>query len=171
MYAQIHRTQHKNYSIKWAIFSVLALILLVSIDQAVKEYIVLHLKNQEFPLLGRLVYFTYAQNYGAAFSIFEGIRWLLIGLPIIMVIPCMFILFSQRIKSTLASISLLLISAGGIGNLIDRIFRVYVVDFINPKFVSFAIFNIADSFVVVGAILLCIHFFIREGQLHRSTNK
>jgi len=83
----------------------------------------------------------------------------------------MFILFSQRIKSTLASISLLLISAGGIGNLIDRIFRVYVVDFINPKFINFAIFNIADSFVVVGAILLCIYLFIREGKLHRSTNK
>ena len=72
----------------------------------------------------------------------------------------LYMLLSRRFKAyKLVTVSGILIVAGGVGNLIDRIFRGYVVDFISVTWIGFPIFNIADCCVVIGAVLLLIFFF------------
>lgn len=87
-------------------------------------------------------------------------RWLFIILTTLIMGFILFLLLSGRFKSyKLVTISGILIVAGGVGNLIDRFFRGYVVDFLYFKWIDFPIFNVADCCVVIGAILLLIFFF------------
>jgi signal peptidase II len=88
-----------------------------------------------------------------------GLRWVFLIVACLFVLATFyFVLFYKKIKiDTIALISLGLITGGAIGNIIDRLRLGYVVDFIYVKIINFAIFNIADSCVVVGAILLGIY--------------
>lgn len=137
------------------------LIILASIvlDQISKYLVVTKLKTiGSIPLIKDVFHLTYAENTGAAFSIFRGKQLFLI-LFTFLAISFIIGLLIKNVKtngSMLLSISLALIIGGAIGNIIDRIRLNYVVDFFDFRLINFAIFNVADSFVVVGAILLGI---------------
>ncbi len=133
---------------------------LVGIDQLTKWLAVLFLKGADPVSVIRGVFsFTYTENRGAAWSMFEGQQWLLIGVTSVMIVGLLAVLLSGRFrKHRLATFGGILVVAGGIGNLIDRIFRGYVVDFLQTDFMDFPIFNVADCFVVVGAVLLFVYF-------------
>ena len=76
-----------------------------------------------------------------------------------MIVGLLAVLLSGRFRRhRLATFGGILVVAGGIGNLIDRVFRGYVVDFLQTDFMDFPIFNVADCFVVVGAVLLFVYF-------------
>lgn len=139
------------------VYYILMIVGLVGADQAVKLYLISLNQNFDVPVLGNLLHFTYSTNRGAAFGIFEGKTIFLIVVVVLLVAGCLAVLFSRRLKGRLPNISLSLIAAGGIGNLIDRVFRGYVVDFIYVKIINFAIFNIADSCVTIGVVLMCIY--------------
>ena len=107
--------------------------------------------------------FTYVENRGAAFGILTGQRWILSAVSIIVVALCIYIIAARRLKTRAENISVALIAAGGAGNLIDRLTRGFVVDYIdiNALF-SYPMFNLADCCVVAGAILLVIAAFLSE---------
>jgi signal peptidase II len=151
---------------KYPLFAVIVYFLimaaLVAVDQAVKQLVVTKYKNSDLPLIGNYIRLYYTENTGAAFSIMQGKMMLLIIATSVMVAVCITLLITQKLEGKSANMALALISAGGLGNLIDRIFRGYVVDFIYPAFIRFAIFNIADSCVVAGALLLCLYLIIYE---------
>lgn len=140
----------------------LSLIFIVSIaaDQITKMWAVTNLKgNMSVNIIGNFLKFTYAENRGAAFSILQDKRIFFITVTFIMLTVVLYMLIYNKKITNLTKISLTLISGGAVGNLIDRIRVGYVIDFIDVRFgdfYDFPIFNIADSFVVVGTALLII---------------
>lgn len=133
--------------------------LLIIIDQ-VSKFLVLKyiLPIDTYPLIEGVFHLTYAENIGAAFSILQGKQVFLIATTIIFTSFLIFYLLKIKTRkdTLLFKISLSLIIGGAIGNLIDRIRLGYVIDFFDFRYINFAIFNTADSFVVVGTILLII---------------
>ena len=131
------------------------IILIVAFDQITKYFASLKLADGSVAkfILG-VVQFKYAENTGMAFSMLSGARWVFIALTVVVCVGVFYYLFSNRCKSLWLYWSLGVILSGGIGNLIDRIRFGYVVDFIEPTFVNFAIFNIADCAVTCGAVVL-----------------
>lgn len=137
---------------KLIIFSIIFLL----IDQISKGLINLYMNVNESIKLFNLLSLTYVHNTGAAFSMLEGARWLFIILGII-ALNVIFIFFIKDKKlNNLEIITYSLLLSGIMGNLIDRLLYGYVIDFIDVNILNFAIFNFADSFMVVGVILLMI---------------
>jgi signal peptidase II len=142
---------------------------LVAIDQAVKQFIAANFEGRDIPLLGDFMHICYVRNTGAAFSILEGRTVLLAVITAIMIIACIVLLIRGLPRGGVGKAALVLIAAGGIGNLIDRIARGYVVDYLYPKFINFAIFNIADCCVVIGAIIICVYLILNEKNAKSRT--
>lgn len=140
---------------------------LIALDQMSKLWVV---KNFQLfdtkPLINDIFHLTYVRNKGAAFSLLENQRWffIIVTLAAIGILSYFFIVFYKKEKYTLLKITMVLIFSGAVGNLIDRIRFSYVIDFFDFRAINFAIFNVADSFVVVGAILLgyCLLFINKE---------
>lgn len=131
------------------------IVLIIAFDQITKYFASLKLaEGSVAKFIPGVVQFKYAENTGMAFSMLSGARWVFIALTVVVCVGVFYYLFSNRCKSLWLYWSLGVILSGGIGNLIDRIRFGYVVDFIEPTFVNFAIFNIADCAVTCGAVVL-----------------
>ena len=129
--------------------------LIIVFDQVTKHFASLNLKDgRAVKFLPGIVQFRYAENTGMAFSMLSGARWIFIAITMVVCIGVLYYLFSNRCKSLWLYWSLGVIASGGIGNLIDRICYGFVVDFIEPTFMNFAVFNIADCAVTCGAVSL-----------------
>lgn len=103
-------------------------------------------------------YLTYVENRGAAFGIFQNQRWFFILCTVIITVVIIIALFKYKGHEFFSWTACTLIIAGGIGNLIDRIFVGYVTDYISISFFP-PIFNFADICVTVGTVCLAIHIF------------
>ena len=133
------------------------IVLIIAFDRVTKILCTVNLKGKPpVTFIPKVVQFNYAENTGMAFSLFSGARWLFIVLTVIVCAVALWYLFSNRCKNLWEYWSIGVIVAGGIGNLIDRALYSYVIDFIEPIFINFAIFNIADSAVTLGATSLVI---------------
>lgn len=132
----------------------------IIIDQITKLWAVNVLKTGgSIKILSDFLRFTYAENKGAAFSILQNQRVFFIIVTIVMLIVLAYIYFKTKNITKLSKLSIAMIAGGAIGNFIDRVRFGFVVDFIDVRFGSFynfPIFNIADSFVVCGTILMII---------------
>jgi signal peptidase II len=121
------------------------------------------LHGGSLPLIEGVFHFTYAENRGAAFSMLQGQKWLLIGVTgIICLVGLYFLFFSRRRLPVLPSIAIALALGGALGNLYDRIFLGYVIDMLDFCLINFAVFNVADSCVNVGVVLLAIWMIFFE---------
>lgn len=133
-------------------------VLIVALDQATKYIIE---KNIEFgssiPVIDNFFYISHWRNTGAAWGIFQNGRFFLI--PLTIVISAVMAYYLYKTDNNLLKLSISLILGGSIGNLIDRIWRTWVVDFLEFHFGSyrFPIFNVADTFVVIGTALLAYY--------------
>ncbi len=109
---------------------------------------------------------TYVQNQGAAFSVLSGRTVVLSVISVLFCIAVAVFWIKKKPSNTLLCTSLSLLFAGALGNGIDRIFRGYVVDYINLTFINFPVFNIADIGVTVGAALFILYiiFFDKEDK-------
>ena len=135
------------------------IIIFVFIDQLSKGIVNLFMNlNQSIDIIPNFFSLTYVRNTGAAFSILPGSRWLFVILSIVAlnIIYRYFIYDKELEKKEIIIYSLL--QAGIIGNLIDRVLFGYVIDFFDFNIFGFefAIFNIADIFIVISIILLII---------------
>ncbi len=151
--------------------SLAVILVLVGIDRLTKYAAITTVKvdgAKEF-LFG-LFQFRYVENTGAAFSSFSNSTKLLTVATLIIIVVCLILLLSKKLKPMFVNICLLLVLAGGIGNVIDRIAYGYVVDFIEPLFIDFAVFNFADCCITVGAFML-IAYEIYELFLERKKNR
>lgn len=148
----------------------IAVILLVSADQIIKVWAIDNLKGAEsmqFLKIGdtEILNLNYLENSGAIFGSFSGMRYMLIGVTAIMIIVCTVIMIKKHKDSKLLAWSLALVISGGIGNMIDRLFRGgKVVDYFEVRLFDFAIFNFADCCVVVGVVLLLIYVLFIDGR-------
>ena len=91
---------------------------------------------------------------------FSDQRWVFMTLSTVAIVAVMLYMFIMKPKSPLLRASLAMIVGGGIGNMIDRVLLGYVVDFLEFTFIKFPVFNVADSFVCIGAALLILYFVI-----------
>ena len=112
------------------------------------------------PIIKGVIHFTYVENRGAAFGMLKDHRWVFITISTIVIIGFLAYLFLGHADSRLMGVSLSLITAGGIGNMIDRLALGYVVDFIDFRLINFAVFNVADSCVCIGAGLLILYLIL-----------
>lgn len=142
-------------------------ILLIGMDQVTKILSMKYLANTNGKdIISGIFRLEYLENRGAAFGIFQGQRILLVFVTFLILtvlIYCYHKIPANR-RFTPLLLSLLLITAGAIGNMIDRISRNYVVDFLYFKLIDFPIFNVADCYVVIGAALfsLLILFYYED---------
>lgn len=137
------------------IWSPVMIVFIIAFDQLTKYFA----KSALYPdkakdFIKGFLEFRYAENTGVAFSMFSGGRWFFIALTTIVAIGMIIYMFTKAQKNLWLYWTLGVLAAGAIGNLIDRICLGYVIDFINPTFVNFAVFNIADCAVTLGAVSL-----------------
>ena len=112
---------------------------------------------------------NYESNPGAAFRILEGKQLFLILFTAVVIVVMLYLMLSKRVKKPTYIWSMSLIVAGGIGNLIDRVIRGEVVDFIDVRIINFAVFNIADICAVLGALGLLL--FVVADEIKEQKNK
>lgn len=133
--------------------------ILFLLDRAAKIWAGRDLVNRPggyMELIPGVVRLRYVENDGAAFSLFAGNSLLLIGLTGLIMLGILLYLLLVKKPDKLTWISLCIVLGGGLGNLYDRIVYGKVIDYIEPVFVRFAVFNLADVFVVCGAILAAV---------------
>lgn len=150
---------------------------ILAIDQLTKAYVAAEFALAESrTFIPGILDFTYVHNKGGAWGMMSGHTWLLISLTVIIMMVCLALLLTRGIKNKMFFWSVIFILSGGLGNLIDRIFRGgNVVDFLHLHFMpDFPVFNIADCAVVIGAGLLILNLLldiVRERRERHSVIK
>lgn len=134
----------------------LALIAVLTVIDRLTKYASVSTVKADGPkeFLFGLFNFTYVENTGAAFSLFSGKTEILSVITVIFLAVILFLLMKKSFSSKFLNACLILVFAGGLGNLIDRIAYGYVIDFIEPLFMDFAVFNFADCCITVGAFMI-----------------
>ncbi len=146
--------------------------LFLATDQLTKYIVTANMElGQTIGFIDGLLDFTYIHNDGGAWGMLGGNRWLLLALTAVMMIIILVLLIKNGKKSKLFFWASILIISGGLGNMIDRIFRGgEVIDFLHATFINFPIFNVADCAVVIGAGLLILYFVIDMIKDFREKN-
>ena len=143
------------------IVDLIAVFLLIALDQFTKALAVKHLQGKEsMVLIKDVLELTFLRNQGAAFGILQNQQkfFIMIAIMIIIVIAYVLIMLPLEKKYTILQIILVMIQAGAAGNMIDRFRNDSVVDFISFVIINFPIFNVADIYVTVATILFIILF-------------
>ena len=158
---------------KWfkRLLSLGAVVLGVLADCLTKLLAVSRLKGEDpVPFVGGVLRFSYVENRGAAWGMLENHRWVFMLFSAVAIVVIVIYLIRRDPPLSLF-LSLSLILSGGVGNMIDRTFRGYVVDFIEFYLFEFPVFNLADCFVVVGAGLLVIWLIADTARERKARNK
>ena len=135
-------------------------VLIVAADQFTKYLTVARIPlGTAIPAIPGLFQLTYVQNTGMAFSMLQGGRWFFLIATLAAFVIMGYALKKKWITHPTGLWALAAIAGGAVGNLIDRVRLGYVIDMIEVTFMKFAVFNVADCFVVCGAILLVIYAF------------
>jgi signal peptidase II len=148
------------------VFSLVLIAVLIFADQLIKIIVnscidiggvVEVIKFGDFKLFS----LEHVRNSGAAWSIMQGKTWFLVGVPLIVCGLGVYYMYRQRDKSRLQLVSLAMLVAGGIGNLIDRVRLHEVIDYIKFEPVKFPVFNFADS-CITCAVAVILLFYLKE---------
>ena len=129
--------------------------IILIIDQISKLLVI----NKNKTIIPNLLRFTYTENTGGAFGL--GTKYVILALSIIIIFSIIIFLIRQKNKITNFTPYILILS-GSIGNLIDRVFRGHVIDFIDVNIFNFPNFNIADISIVFGIIYLIFLIIIKK---------
>jgi signal peptidase II len=143
----------------------------ILLDQLVKQAVTAHFAadGAGFAFIPGIINITYTENTGAAFSILQGQREVLIVFTALMIAALIVYIFIKRKSEAPVTLTgLAFVAGGGLGNLIDRVRLGYVVDYIEFGPFSFPIFNIADVLVCTGCGLLLLYFALTEMRVRRG---
>ena len=149
----------------------------VVIDQITKLLVVANLAlGESVDVIPGVFRFTYVQNKGAAFGMLSEHRWVFMAISVLAITAIFVYLWKFRPTSRFACVALSLVVGGGVGNMIDRCYLTYVIDFLDfcafPK-IWMWVFNVADACVCVGGAMLvlwCILEMIRESKKKKGTD-
>ena len=150
----------------------------ILLDQLTKWIVINSMELYEsIVFIPKFFSFTYIHNYGAAWGMFSNHRWIFILVTSVALIIMPIILYRYRKVHFLFNLSLSLFIGGAIGNMIDRIFIGYVIDFLEFTFIDFPVFNVADICVVFGAGIMMVYalffdktLFVDKKTAAASTN-
>ena len=143
---------------------------LIFADQLTKWWAVIALKgNEGISIIDGVFRLMYLENHGAAFGIMQNkrIMLLIVSAVILVFLAFIFIKIPDTGKFTPLKIIIVALTAGAIGNMIDRIINGYVIDFFYFELINFPVFNVADCYVVVSAVvaMILILFYYKEEDL------
>lgn len=149
---------------------ILAIVLCIAADQAVKFYVTAHLALYgSAPLLPGIVELYYIQNTGGGFSILAGHTWVLTVVTAALMVGIAALLIKKSFPHPLAMWTLTVILGGGLGNLIDRVRLGYVVDMFHFQFIEYPVFNVADILVVCGTIGFAAYYlFLHDREAEKK---
>ncbi len=121
-------------------------------------------KYESVKIIGDFLKFTHVHNTGGPWSILDGVPYVFIIMTIVIFALGFWYFRKNQPQNLLGKISLCMIAGGALGNFADRILRGYVVDMIDINLFDYPVFNVADCFIVIGAILMCVYilFFTKE---------
>ncbi len=139
-------------------------------DQYTKYLAVAHLKEQKpFVLIDGVFSLTYLENRGAAFGLFQNKQYLFVAGAAIILILVVFLYVRMPLSVRYCPLRIcgVLLCAGAVGNMIDRLRLNYVVDFFYFELIDFPIFNVADCYVVIACFLfvILILFYYKDEDL------
>lgn len=147
------------------------ILFVIFLDQYSKYLVIAHIKPLDtLPLIPDVFHLTYVENTGAAFSLFTNMQIFLIIMTLVFIgVLIYFLIKIPDIKENrVINVSLAFIIGGAAGNLLDRLRLDFVVDFLDFRMIKFAIFNLADVFVVCGSIFLVIALFNNKNFLENN---
>ncbi len=167
------KTMNKAPSTKQLrLFSLPVIIILVAADQLIKYLVELKFSlGDAMPLIPGIIRLKYIRNNGAMLGLMDGKIEVMTVLSVVCIIAVFCYVFFTKIRLNVEYCAIIAIAAGGIGNIIDRIFRGYVVDYIEVLFVDFYIFNFADCLITCGAfvtIIYEIYLLVKEKKKEKS---
>jgi signal peptidase II len=151
---------------KFVLYYIIAVII-IGIDQVTKWLIVKNMElGESITVIENFIYITSHRNRGAAWGILQGQMWFFYIITTVVIIGIIYYIQKYTKENKVMGIALGLMLGGAIGNFIDRLFRKEVVDFINTYIFSydFPIFNVADSALCVGVVLLFIQMLLEGKQ-------
>ena len=154
-------------------YAIVAILILIA-DQGLKYWVTLNipLDTGHVTLIPGVLELTNIHNNGAAFSILQHApHWIFVIFTVVFAAIAVFCLRRNVVHGKVGRWSVVLVLAGAVGNCIDRILSGYVVDMFNFLFVRFAVFNLADVFIVVAGITLCLHVIFYRGDESESAPK
>lgn len=154
-------------------YAIVAILILIA-DQGLKYWVTLNipLDTGHVTLIPGVLELTNIHNNGAAFSILQHApHWIFVIFTVVFAAIAVFCLRRNIVHGKVGRWSVVLVLAGAVGNCIDRILSGYVVDMFNFLFMRFAVFNLADIFIVVAGITLCLHVIFYRGDESESAPK
>ena len=145
-----------------ALFMALFAAIIAVADQITKYFTVANIPlYTDVEVLPGVVGLTYVQNFGAAFSSFQGMQWLFALVFAAFAAGIVWEFSRKRMPfTTFERWCIVAVFGGGLGNMIDRLRLGYVVDMIEVEFIQFPVFNVADCFISCGAVLLLAHLIL-----------
>ncbi len=145
----------------WLIIS----LVLIGADQAIKYLVINNIAlTDTIEVIPDILNIVYVKNTGAAFSILSGRTYILSIVSFVVCVALVWYLIKKKPSSKLLLVSLGMILGGAAGNLIDRVARQFVVDYIEVCFITFPVFNLADMAITIGAALLMIYVIFFDGK-------
>ena len=163
--------KEKNLTtIKSYLYGLVSMIILLIADQFTKYLAITHLKNSEdIILINKVLRLHYLENKGAAFGMFQNkqIVFAVVAVAVVIFVAYMYKKIPHTNRYFLLRFTAVLVVSGAVGNVIDRLFHNYVVDFIYFELIDFPVFNVADIYVVVACILFAIGilFYYKDEEL------
>lgn len=152
------------------IYCIIAVIVLI-LDILTKHWAAAALINiSTMPVINGVLHFTYVENSGVAFGMFRGQRVIFVTMSVIILIALGVYFYKSCSRDVWIKLGTALIFGGSIGNMLERISKGYVVDFLDFRIINFPVFNVADIAVCVGAAALVVHFIFFADSEKRGNN-
>ena len=169
------KTMNKKRVLGW-VGDLVILAVLIGMDQFTKQLAVSHLKDRPgLSIIKGVFELNYLENRGAAFGMLQNQKFFFVIIAVVMLVIITYVIVKMpdHKKYKVLELLLVMISAGAIGNMIDRIKTNYVVDFFYFKLINFPIFNVADIYVSVSCVLLAvlILFYYKEDDFKFLSRK
>lgn len=160
--------------LKRYLLGIIGLLVLVAIDQFTKYGAILYLKGKTAKkIISGIFELQYLENHGAAFGILQNQRWFLLVITVLILgaIAYLYTRLPNGKRYFPLRFTALLVAAGAVGNMADRIINGYVVDFFYFSLIDFPIFNVADCYVVVAACIaiVLIGFYYKDEDFEKIT--
>lgn len=134
------------------------ILIIAILDQAAKFFAAGLLQSiRTFPLWENVFHLTYLENSGAGWGVFSDHTWLLTALTFVVIVAVVAYVVAKGPKHPMLNCALTLIIGGAVGNFIDRVRMGYVIDFFDFTLINFPVFNVADCFITVGAVLFVVY--------------
>ena len=155
------------------VFMILFVLAITIIDQVTKYLVVANIPlYTQIDVIPNFIGLNHAQNFGAAWSSFQGMTWLFILIFIVLTALIVWEYKKQSLHLTKFNWwCIAAIYGGGLGNMIDRVRLGYVVDMIETRFITFPIFNVADCFITCGCIALVVSLLFFNKDFWKEDDK